>query len=308
MLTYSKVKLPRIQILLSTFNGEKYISEQINSILGQRGVEVNLLIRDDGSTDNTVRILKKFEEKDSRINVYYGSNVGVVNSYFDLLYKANSNNDYYAFSDQDDVWKPNKLIYAVEKLNGIKMNTPNLYCGSTQLVDEQLHYIKGKKHYRERIVPSFENAMIENIACGCTMVFNKKLLEIIINNKKPQKAIMHDWWIYLVASALGNVTVDEVPYILYRQHNNNVVGNPQNRKELIKRRIFNQKKKIDMCEQLIEFSNIYPIKKQLKEEINVIVGKKSLKKIKLFLLKKIYRQKKIDNLLYSVYILTWRYK
>ena len=103
---------PRVSVLMSTYNGEKYLHEQINSILGQQGVEIHLLIRDDGSSDGTVEICKEYAKKYNQITFYQGENLGVGKSFLDLLKHA-PDADYYSFADQDDVWLEDKIIRAV---------------------------------------------------------------------------------------------------------------------------------------------------------------------------------------------------
>lgn len=210
----------KIQVLLSSYNGEKYIEEQIKSILKQEGdIQVSILIRDDGSTDNTIKILEKLINENNNIEIYKGENIGPARSFMDLLYKS-GDYDYYAFADQDDVWMPNKLISAVNKLKGME-ERPSLYISALEIVDEKLNTIEIKKVSGNL---SFEGQMIKNLATGCTQVFNKKLCDII-KQYNPTYLIMHDSWITRVCYAIGgNVIVDDNAYIKYRQHSNNVLG------------------------------------------------------------------------------------
>ena len=209
----------KVQVLLSTYNGEKYIKEQIESILNQEEVEISLLIRDDGSLDKTVEIVKELESKNSNITFYQGENLKPARSFMDLLNKSGEY-DYYAFSDQDDVWDSRKLIFAINMLKS-KEDKPSLYMSALNVVDENLNLIETKKvdgNY------SFEGEMIKNFATGCTMVLNKNLRDII-NNYKPNYIIMHDSWITRVCYAIGgNVIIDDNSYIKYRQHTSNVLG------------------------------------------------------------------------------------
>ena len=208
------------QVLLSSYNGEKYIEEQIKSILKQEGdIQVSILIRDDGSTDNTIKILEKLINENNNIEIYKGENIGPARSFMDLLYKS-GDYDYYAFADQDDVWMPNKLISAVNKLKGME-ERPSLYISALEIVDEKLNTIEIKKVIGNL---SFEGQMIKILATGCTQVFNKKLCDII-KQYNPTYLIMHDSWITRVCYAIGgNVIVDDNAYIKYRQHSNNVLG------------------------------------------------------------------------------------
>lgn len=209
----------KVQVLLSTYNGEKYIKEQIESILNQKEVEVSLLIRDDASSDKTIEIIGKLADKNNNIIYYKDENLGPARSFMDLLYKSGEY-DYYAFADQDDIWQKQKLISAINMLKE-KENEPSLYMSALEVVDENLNFIETKKINGNL---SFEGEMIRNFATGCTMVLNKKLCDII-KQYNPSYLIMHDSWITRVCYAVGgNVIIDDNSYIKYRQHTGNVLG------------------------------------------------------------------------------------
>lgn len=210
--------MKKVQVLLSTYNGQKYLKEQIESIIKQEEVEISLLVRDDGSTDKTIEILEEISKNNTNIKFYKGENKGPARSFIELVQKSEEA-DYYAFADQDDVWETKKIISAIKKLN--KTDIPELYISSVTIVDENLKHI-GKKEVQGKF--TFEGEMIKNFAIGCTQVFNKKLRDTI-NLYEPQYIIMHDSWITRVCYAIGgNVIIDKNSYIKYRQHSNNVVG------------------------------------------------------------------------------------
>lgn len=214
----------KVLVLLSTYNGEKYLQEQLVSVIEQDGVDVSVLIRDDGSSDSTVAVIQEMQKKFSNIKLIKDKNCGCAFSFMSLIYEACCNYgeyDYYAFCDQDDVWLPNKLKAAVNELNKITSDKAGLYLGAYQMVDSNLNKIHTLTQN-----PSLDivSAFVSNPATGCTMVFNKKLLNIVAE-KKPSFIIMHDYWTYLVClSAGGYVCYDKTPYILYRQHDRNVIG------------------------------------------------------------------------------------
>ncbi len=211
--------MKNVQVLMSTYNGEKYLKEQIDSILSQENVEVSLLIRDDGSTDKTLSILEKIVKENTNVSYYIGKNIGAAKSFIDLVNQSKEA-DYYAFADQDDVWNSKKIISAIEKIEN-DTNIPSLYISALEVVDEELNTIEIKKVSGNLC---FEGEMVKNFATGCTMVFNKKLCNAI-KTYNPSYIIMHDSWITRVCYAIGgNVVVDENTYIKYRQHGNNVVG------------------------------------------------------------------------------------
>lgn len=212
----------RIQILLSTYNGEKYLREQLDSYLAQKNYgEVKVLIRDDGSTDGTPDILRKYEKAEG-FKVLYGSNVGINASYTELLQRSDPNCEYFSFSDQDDVWLPDKLSTAVKAIASCPNQKIPILCASrSQVTDEALEPIGAS------ILPvrglSFYNAMVQNVCPGHTQVFNRKLRDQLLQGDISHAHVL-DWWVYLVASGLGRVVFLEEHTVLHRQHKGNAVG------------------------------------------------------------------------------------
>lgn len=207
----------KVQVLMSTYNGQRYVEQQVRSILEQTWKNLELLIRDDGSTDGTVSILKRLAEEDSRIRLFLEENVGSNRSFFQLLRMTNA--DYVSFADQDDYWLPEKIERAVEELE----NHPDalLYCGNKILTDSELVPLEGAE--LPNLVPSFEGAIVESICTGCTAVFTKRLATMV-SEHLPKSAIVHDWWIYMVATYHGEVFFDSNAYMYYRQHEGNQIG------------------------------------------------------------------------------------
>jgi len=202
---------------MSTYNGEKYICQQIDSILQQEDVEVNLLVRDDGSTDKTHSILKDYAEK-GMLSWYKGDNLGPAHSFLQLLKDA-PESDYYAFSDQDDYWQKDKISTAINKIRC--SNEPSLYFCQTQLADKDLTPIPTPVL---KPLCTFGEALVYQFIGGCTMVMNNALRDIVISYN-PSFLQMHDVWIYCIAKAVDAVVYyDPIPHILYRQHETNVVG------------------------------------------------------------------------------------
>ncbi|MED4447569.1 MAG: glycosyltransferase family 2 protein [Bacillota bacterium] len=223
-----------VQVLMSTYNGEKYIDEQIDSLIAQEGVNIRILVRDDGSNDKTITKLKKWE-KEGVLKWYSGGNLKPALSFMDLVKKA-PKADYYAFCDQDDYWHKDKLKVAVSMLEELNNNKPALYFSNKQLVDSNLVPIKTTK---QRPKLSLGSALIINPVTGCTLTINHALLEVI-RKYDNTNLYMHDAWIYRVCMALdGNVVFDEKPHIDYRQHENNVIGGTSSISKKYKRRIKN---------------------------------------------------------------------
>lgn len=211
---------PVVAVLLSTFNGERYLTELLESVQAQQDVEVTLHIRDDGSADGTPRVLEEYCQRHSNCTLILGPNLGV-NSSFRALLEGVETADYYAFCDQDDVWLPKKLSRALQLISECPPSSPVLYGSRVTVVDADLKILGG---YRWSIIePSIENAMLENIMPGCTMVMNSRARDILIG-RFPLHYRMYDWWIYQVIAATGTVVRDPESHILYRQHLNNTVG------------------------------------------------------------------------------------
>lgn len=222
-----------VQVLMSTYNGEKYLKTQIDSILGQKGVRVHLLVRDDGSTDQTCKILDEYSKAGCLI-WYSGENLQSAKSFMNLINNS-GNYEFFAFSDQDDYWKPEKLRVAISELNKKNKKIPLLYYGAATLVDADLKLIE--QDNENRVFTSFNQAVISSSATGCTFCFNKKLRDVI-NMYTPQYQIMHDGWLHKVCLAVGgSVYYDRNSYILYRQHSNNVIGGTTTWGQKWKRRI-----------------------------------------------------------------------
>lgn len=207
----------KINVLMSTYNGEKYITEQIESILNQIGVETFLTIRDDGSSDNTIRIIEDYKSKyPDRFEIILGKNVGYKKSFLKLLNLAKEKMDFYAFSDQDDVWMPDKCIHGVRKIQAYK-NECVLYASSVYICNENLEviYINDMTSTYTTLKSDFVRHRIP----GCTMIFSDELRKkaAIITKKMPRNVPSHDFVISAMANAFGKIYLDEKSYILHRR-------------------------------------------------------------------------------------------
>lgn len=210
----------RVAVLLSAYDGERFLAEQVESVLSQQGVDVTLLVRDDGSRDGTLRVLDRWRA-DARMKLFSESNIGVVESFFRLLSLASDESDYFAFCDQDDVWRPDKLRAAVDVLDRGEASRAQLYTGRLALVGEDLRPLGASRLPRRPL--AFENALVENVVTGCAAVFNRRARELMLAHPHAGAQI-HDWWLYLVVAAFGDVHYDPSPRVLYRQHDGNVIG------------------------------------------------------------------------------------
>lgn len=214
----------KVCVLMSTYNGEKYLREQIDSILKQKGVEIKLLIRDDGSNDSTVAIIKEYEKLTNKTVELYPSdqNIGFAESFWELLLNA-PRSDYYAFSDQDDVWLEDKLNRAVQYLHA--KTKPTLYSSNFWLVNDDLEKIEQEEIFSmDSVLP--ENLIITNTrACGNTMVWNQYLQDmVLLHPEREMITTYHDIRLEFMAAMLGEFYIDKERTILYRQHTNNESG------------------------------------------------------------------------------------
>lgn len=207
----------KVCVLISSYNGENYIEEQLQSIINQEGVEADILVRDDGSTDRTADILNAWQDE-GKLKWYKGVNKGFALSFMDLLIHAKGY-DYYAFCDQDDIWLPEKLGKAVAMLEAEDSDI-KLYCSNTYLYKDG--EIIGQLHDS---IPMFDKytCLLRSITPGCTMVFNEHFRKLAAS-APPKKIIAHDLWIYQIAMMTGKVIYDSTPSMLYRQHENNTIG------------------------------------------------------------------------------------
>lgn len=216
-------------VLLSSYNGEKYISEQLDSLLSQTWNNLKILIRDDGSCDKTVDILEKYRKKyPNKIDFVCEKNIGVIKSFFRLI-EMSEESDYYFFCDQDDVWKKEKVEKAIEKIQILEAKNLNKnigYCSNLKLVDSKLNLIGIS--FKRILKPSLNDCFFENIITGCTYSCNKSLFLLIKQEIKKidiSKIIMHDYFFYFINMLYGELIYDKESYILYRQHESNVIGN-----------------------------------------------------------------------------------
>lgn len=304
----TKSQYPKVQILLSTYNGGEFIEELVSSILNQSGVEVQLLIRDDGSTDKSPDILETATKTYANVTIIKGDNVGVVGSFFELL-RLSGGADYYAFADQDDIWKPDKLISAVQMMDGFKPDEPLMYYSRLEFVNKHLEHIG---YSAKPVFSGFRNALVQNQATGCTIVLNDTARAKIVE-KLPNWALMHDWWCYLVTSAFGTVMYDENTYILYRKHGKNVTpATPFFGFELlarVKRYLGDGRITEKVTDQVLEFKRLFydelqPEKKSLTDEFLSARNSNFIRRlIYIVFEQRVKRNTPLDNLILKILIL-----
>lgn len=220
------VKNKTVTVLMSSYNGAKYIADQIESIMGQSGINVKLIIRDDGSTDNTSGIIKDLQEKyPQKIACLFGENIGIHRS-FDYLYRYADLTDYFAFADQDDVWDSDKLYLAIMAM---EVENSSFYSSSSRLVTDRLDDLKrtaGDAKKYKHYMCTYSKILTAG-AQGCTIVIKRDLIEML-RNYQPIHMQGHDIWITIVAYYTANSLYDSMPHMKYRQHDNSWTGNRKN--------------------------------------------------------------------------------
>lgn len=223
---------PEVAILMSTYNGENYVEAQISSLLNQTYKNIKIHIRDDQSSDATPNLLTRIASKEPRIRIVQDTlgNLGPSSSFFELI--RSSDSDFFMLCDQDDVWLEDKVETSVRATNTLHPKSkPYLSFTDLTVVDEHLSTINASFNKRQRLnikhSVSFKKNLAQNIVTGCTVFGNKSLAELAIESyDKTDRSsiIMHDWWLALIASSLGETKYISQSSILYRQHSSNCVG------------------------------------------------------------------------------------
>mgnify|MGYP002625873366 CR=1 FL=1 len=221
----------KIAILMATYNGEKYIEQQINSIFQQSYSNWILYIHDDGSTDDTVNIIQKYAiQYPTKIFIINGDATGGArNNFFYMMQSVEA--PYVMFCDQDDIWLKSKIEITYNKMLSIEENfgndTPILVFSDLKVVDKDLNVIAEKMSEYQKLNPNkiqFKDILIQNITTGCTMMLNKACVQKVLLLHNLENIIMHDWWCAMVTSYFGKLVYIDDPLVLYRQHNSNSVG------------------------------------------------------------------------------------
>lgn len=221
-----------IGILLGVYNGTRFIETQIQSYLGQSHADWLVLARNDGSTDDSGRILAQHARNDSRFHVMTddGKNLGVIRNFSALMGAAlDTDCRYFAFSDQDDFWHPDKLsrqLQCIQDAEKVSPGSPVLVHSDAMVADAHLKEISPSfmayQGIGHQTSDPLKNLLVQNFVTGCTVMVNRRLLALAY--PVPGTVLMHDWWLALWAAALGRIEFIARPLIHYRQHENNQIG------------------------------------------------------------------------------------
>ena len=305
----------KVDILLATYNGEKYLREQIESILNQTYKNIKIIISDDCSKDATKDILKEYE-KNEKIKVFYQKqNLGYVKNFEFLLKQVESN--IYMLSDQDDIWKEEKVEKTVEKL---KKENLDLVFGNLQIVDENLNVIHNSyndfmhlTHKIKKYNKDYRLQYLYNCITGCTVASKKEWIDKILPFPTNSEYMIHDYWMGLIIALKGKIGYIETPYILYRQHGDNQVGTLKIRNKYknaneIREKIIDVK--IGTFETYVQNEDIFTDKlkkqnKQALEYFEMLKTKKSINFRKWNIFYKLYRTETVYKFIENFIILNF---
>lgn len=211
------VSSARVAVVMSSYNGEKYLSEQIDSVLAQ-DKKVDLFVRDDGSKDNTLKLLKEYATK-GLLSYKAGENKGVVGSFLDALAMPGDSYDFVAFCDQDDIWHADKISRALRVIAGRNQSIPQLYCSEYNFCDEEMNFIE--RSQLNRIGVALPTLLVESVCSGNTSLMNRTLVQELLANGS-EGVYTHDWWMALVAAGLGEISFDNFASLDYRRLSSSV--------------------------------------------------------------------------------------
>lgn len=206
-----------VAVVISTYNGEKWIKDQLDSIINQTYKNIKIFVRDDGSKDGTLDILREYSNK-GQIILEEGQNIGYIKSFFKVLENA-KDFKYYAFCDQDDIWMDFKIERAVEALEKKNNNKVLMYFSDYDYYDADMNFKEHFNGYKKG--PSFRNSIVDAITLGTCSVINENAKELILESGS-ENICSHDWWTYFICAGMGEIIYDRIATIKYRRHGNNV--------------------------------------------------------------------------------------
>lgn len=275
----------KIDILMATYNGEKYLVEQLDSIINQTYRNWNLLIRDDNSTDKTLEIIQNYHKKDKRIKILKDNkgNLGIVRNFEELL--KNSESEFIMFSDQDDIWVENKLDMYLKMIEKIKNKGFMIHSDAILFDKNKSNILKETFISKKAINKGLENVFFNYFVQGATILISKEIKNFIL--PFPKEVYLHDRYIHLISELFFERIFVNKALIYYRQHGDNQIGAKNTIRELLSKRYFDERDR-----QLIKIiynkygSLLTEDKKKLIEEYFKITDIKKNRFNRFFVLKK----------------------
>ena len=229
----------KIDILMATYNGEKYLAEQLDSIINQTYHNWNLLIRDDNSTDRTLEIIQDYQKKDNRIKLLKDNegNLGIVKNFEELL--KNSESEFIMFSDQDDIWIENKLDVYLKTAEKIKIKGFLLHSDAVLFDKNKSNILKDTFIFKKAINKGLENVFFNYFVQGATILISKEIKNFIL--PFPKEVYLHDRYIHLISELFFERIFVNKALIYYRQHGDNQIGAKNTIRELLSKRYFDER-------------------------------------------------------------------
>ncbi|MBM3338419.1 MAG: glycosyltransferase [Betaproteobacteria bacterium] len=227
---------PTVLIVMATYQGERYVQQQLESFAAQEHEAWELIITDDGSSDQTLKLIASVMDKPSlrshKWSLIRGPGKGAAANFMTALIRAgqaidqgHSSARYVALSDQDDIWLPTKLSAAVHDLNSLDSHHAALWCSSVFFWNDHNIQTTNQRSLSPARALGFDNALVQNIVRGNTVLLNRSAVDLVVKTQSDLPIVMHDWWLYLLLSGCGgNIIYSDEPSLLYRQHSTNVVG------------------------------------------------------------------------------------
>jgi len=220
-------RIDDIVILMAVFNGAQYLTTQMNSIISQSINNWTMIIRDDHSTDHSMKIIQSYLKEKIILQKNYQGRLGAAKNFFNLI-TYHKKTAYCAFADQDDVWHPEKMTKQMMCMQKIESDTPIpiLIHTDMSVVDQFLNEINPSfmryMHMHHESNNALQVLLTQNFVTGCTVLMNRPLLNMVL--PIPKEAVMHDWWVALCAATFGKIEYIDEPLVQYRQHNHNTIG------------------------------------------------------------------------------------
>lgn len=298
-----------VAILMAVRNGQYYLNRQLQSFIQQSHKNWSLYVSDDGSTDPTPAMIDLFFRENDGLNGFLvaGPCKGFCQNFLSLINNGSIVADFYAFSDQDDIWLPDKLEKAVKFLETIPADTPALFCSGTTLIDSDDRVVGESLRPKKSL--SFQNALLHNIASGNTMVFNNKARELLMRTSTAEM-VAHDWSLYQLTTACGGVVhYSHAATVLYRQHGGNQIGDGAKILPRLKnfirtfsglRASWNRRNQNVLCQ---AYNNFTDSSKLTFDNYCSIGDRHMLKRLRYFIKSGVYHQYKLGTLSTLIYVI-----